>query len=42
MTTSNTVSDLLSSEYRAGWVTDIETDSVPPGLDEDVVRLISA
>lgn len=28
-------------EYKHGFVTDIESDSLPPGLDEDVVRLIS-
>jgi Fe-S cluster assembly protein SufB len=27
--------------YKAGFVTDIESDSVPPGLNEDIVRLIS-
>ncbi len=29
-------------EYKYGFVTDIDADSVPPGLNEDVVRLISA
>ncbi|MEE8310776.1 MAG: Fe-S cluster assembly protein SufB [Candidatus Binatia bacterium] len=29
-------------EYKWGFVTDIETDVVPPGLNEDVIRLISA
>lgn len=29
-------------EYRAGFVTDIESDTIPPGLSEDVVRFISA
>jgi Fe-S cluster assembly protein SufB len=33
--------DLLARGYRHGFVTDIEADTVPPGLDEDVVRLIS-
>ena len=28
-------------EYKAGFVTDIDSDSVPPGLSEDVIRLIS-
>jgi Fe-S cluster assembly protein SufB len=28
-------------EYKYGFVTEIETDSVPPGLNEDVIRLIS-
>ena len=32
----------LSRRYDAGFVTDIETDSLPPGLNEDVVRAISA
>ena len=31
-----------NEEYKYGFVTDIETDSVPPGLNEDVIRLISA
>ena len=29
-------------EYRAGFVTAIESETVPPGLSEDVIRLISA
>ena len=28
-------------DYQAGFVTDIESDTIPPGLDEDVVRFIS-
>ncbi len=32
----------LEREYEAGWVTDIESETLPPGLDEDVVRFISA
>ena len=32
---------LLSGGYRLGFVTEIDSDTVPPGLDEDVVRLIS-
>jgi len=34
--------ELVRREYKHGWVTDIESDTVPPGLDEDVIRLISA
>ena len=34
-------SGLISSEYKYGFVTDIESDHAPPGLSEDVVRLIS-
>ena len=29
-------------EYEAGFVTDLESDTVAPGLDEDVIRFISA
>ena len=36
------IADRLSRPYEAGFVTDIESDTLPPGLDEDVVRLISA
>jgi Fe-S cluster assembly protein SufB len=32
---------LLGQKYRHGFITDIESDSLPPGLDEDVVRAIS-
>src|SRR5579872_5350110 len=35
------VDTLLRSEYRHGFVTDIESDTVAPGLSEDVIRLIS-
>ncbi len=33
---------LANQEYKYGFVTDIEADQAPPGLNEDVVRLISA
>ncbi|SFJ96072.1 Fe-S cluster assembly protein SufB [Methylophaga sulfidovorans] len=32
---------ITQKEYKAGFVTDIEVDSLPPGLNEDVVRQIS-
>jgi Fe-S cluster assembly protein SufB len=32
---------LLAGGYRHGFVTEIDADTVPPGLDEEVVRLIS-
>jgi Fe-S cluster assembly protein SufB len=32
---------LVDKKYRHGFVTDIESDTVPPGLNEDVIRLIS-
>jgi Fe-S cluster assembly protein SufB len=34
--------DLVGRKYKHGFVTDIESDTVPPGLDEDVIRFISA
>ena len=33
--------ELANQEYKYGFYTDIETDTVPPGLDEGVIRLIS-
>jgi Fe-S cluster assembly protein SufB len=39
---SPTLDDFTRSEYKAGFVTDIEQETIPPGLSEDVVRLISA
>ena len=33
---------LVARRYRHGFVTDIDSDTVAPGLDEDVIRLISA
>ena len=32
---------LVAQKYRHGFVTDIESDTLPPGLDEDVIRLVS-
>jgi Fe-S cluster assembly protein SufB len=32
----------VESEYKWGWTTDIEADTLPPGLNEEVVRFISA
>jgi Fe-S cluster assembly protein SufB len=41
-TGTETVQDLTRREYKYGFITDIEADTVPPGLNEDIVRLISA
>ena len=35
------IEDLVHQEYEHGFVTDVESDTLPPGLDEDVIRLIS-
>jgi Fe-S cluster assembly protein SufB len=40
--TQETVKDLIGSGYAHGFVTDIESDTVQPGLGEDTIRLISA
>ena len=33
---------LATGDYKFGWVTDIEQESAPPGLDEDIIQFISA
>jgi Fe-S cluster assembly protein SufB len=33
---------LATQEYKYGFVTEVEQETVPPGLNEDIVRLISA
>ena len=42
---NNSTEDIIESftqgEYKYGFVTEIETDTAPPGLNEDIVRLIS-
>ena len=35
------IDQAISREYEYGFVTDIEQDIIPPGLNEDVVRIIS-
>ena len=35
------INDVTSGEYKYGFVTNIDTDIIPQGLNEDVVRLIS-
>ena len=39
---TNTIETFANQEYKWGFVTDIESDAIPRGLSEDVVRLISA
>ena len=36
------IDQVISREYAAGFVSAIESDTLPPGLDEDVIRFISA
>jgi Fe-S cluster assembly protein SufB len=43
MATSNQeVQRVAEEQYRYGWTTDVESESAPPGLSEDIVRWISA
>ena len=39
---SSAIESLVNREYAYGFVTDVETDSVPPGLNENIIRLISS
>jgi Fe-S cluster assembly protein SufB len=39
---NDTLEELAGREYKYGFITDIESDTVPPGLNEDIIRLISA
>ncbi len=40
-TNSKAIDRLVQNKYRHGFVTDIEQDTIAPGLDEEVIRLIS-
>src|SRR5258706_13406237 len=40
-TATDTIESLVKQEYKYGFITDVETDSAPPGLNEDIIRLIS-
>src|SRR5258707_518277 len=41
-TATSTIEELANREYKHGFVTDIEADALPRGLNEDIVRMISA
>jgi Fe-S cluster assembly protein SufB len=42
LTAATPLDDLISGEYRHGFISDVAADALPRGLSEDVVRLISA
>ena len=42
MTKTNTVEEIVAQPYKYGFTTEIETEKIPKGLNEDVIRLISA
>jgi Fe-S cluster assembly protein SufB len=41
-TATETIEGLVQQEYKYGFYTDVEADAAPPGLNEDIIRLISA
>ncbi len=41
-TTTDTVEQFVTTEYKYGFVTDVEVDAAPPGLNEEIVHLISS
>ncbi|HVO12988.1 MAG TPA: Fe-S cluster assembly protein SufB [Vicinamibacteria bacterium] len=42
MSSSPSAADFTKAEYKAGFVTEIEQDTLPPGLSEEIVRQLSA
>ena len=42
MNQTNTVEEIVAQPYKYGFTTEIETEKIPKGLNEDVIRLISA
>src|SRR5436190_403690 len=40
-TATETIEGFVKQEYKYGFYTDVETESAPPGLNEDIIRLIS-
>jgi Fe-S cluster assembly protein SufB len=40
-TATETIEGLVKQEYKYGFYTDVEADAAPPGLNEDIIRLIS-
>src|SRR5580692_2928779 len=40
-TATDTIEEFVNKEYKYGFTTNVDTETIPPGLNEDVVRLIS-
>src|SRR5579883_3532710 len=40
-TATHTIEELANREYQAGFVTEIDADQAPRGLNEEIIRLIS-
>ncbi len=41
-TATETIEGFVKRDYKYGFVTDVEADAAPPGLNEDIIRLISS
>jgi Fe-S cluster assembly protein SufB len=41
-TPTNTIEQFATQDYKFGFITEVEQDTFPPGLNEDVIRMISA
>ena len=41
-TSTDNIEQLANQDYKYGFVTDIDAEAVPPGLNEDIIRIISA
>ncbi|MXY15421.1 MAG: Fe-S cluster assembly protein SufB, partial [Acidobacteria bacterium] len=41
-TETENIEQLTTQDYKYGFVTEVEEDKIPPGLNEDIIRLISA
>ena len=41
-TSTDSIEQLANQDYKYGFVTDIDAEAVPPGLDEEIIRIISA
>ncbi len=41
LTAAHDISDFVGREYKEGFITDIESETFPPGLDEDVIVALS-
>ena len=41
ITETEIIEEKVAQEYEAGFITDVEQETIPPGLNEDVIRIIS-
>ena len=41
-TAAETIEGFVKQEYKYGFVTDVEADSAPPGLNEGIIRLMDS